>query len=158
MESLSSSSSDDSSIEERTNCSSCTDDPDSNCSPPHRSLATIPRTYRINGDNMDYNVDPRYQRSDNGTKSLHYFQSYAVKDRIDFSHLSSEPPDVSSISKEQLALSVLPSLQDDEAIRNNIIILVARILCDNVPFFQQTWWLLYTCGSMSRYICSIDLP
>ena len=100
------------------------------------------RTYRFNGDNMDYTEIPRHQRSDVGKKSQHYFQSYAVKDRIDFSHLSSKPLDVSKISREQLSLSMLPSSQDDEAIRRNMIVLVARVLCDNIPFFNTPMTVL----------------
>ncbi len=40
--------------------------------------------YKIVFDNIDKNVNPRHMRSDNQTRSLHYVQSYAVKDRINY--------------------------------------------------------------------------
>ena len=63
---------------------------------------------------------------------------YAVKDRIDFSHLST-PPDVSTLSKRELCQSMLPSDDDDMEIRSNISYLVARVLCEHVPYFQHTY-------------------
>lgn len=98
-----------------------------------------PKTYRLNGDNMDYNEVSRYQRSNAGNKSQHFFQYYAVKDRIDFSHLSSKPPDISALSKKELCQSMLPSIDDDVAIKRNISCLVARVLCEYIPFFKHTY-------------------
>ena len=46
--------------------------------------------YKIVFDNIDKNIKPRFMRSDFQTRSLHYVNSYAVKDRIDFSQFSSE--------------------------------------------------------------------
>ncbi len=45
--------------------------------------------YKIVFDNIDKNVKPRYMRSDSQIKSLHYVQSYAVRNRIDFSFQTS---------------------------------------------------------------------
>jgi len=45
------------------------------------------------GDNIDNNAHAFYQRMFHITKSLHYFQSYAVFDTIDFSVLSDKPPE-----------------------------------------------------------------
>ena len=98
-----------------------------------------PKTYRFNGDNMDYTEVKRYQTSEAGNKSQHFFQYYAVKDRIDFSHLSTKPPDVSALSKRQLCQSMLPSESDDATMRRNISFLVARVLCEHIPYFQQTY-------------------
>ena len=98
-----------------------------------------PKTYRLNGDNIDYNIVSRYQRSNAGNKSQHFFQYYAVKDRIDFSHLSNTPPDISALSKKELCQSMLPSVEDDVAITHNIACLVARVLCEYVPFFKHTY-------------------
>ena len=98
-----------------------------------------PKTYRLNGDNIDYNEISRYQRSHSGNKSHHFFQYYAVKDRIDFSHLPTEPPDISALSKKELCQSMLPSRDDDIAIKQNITRLVARVLCEYIPFFKHTY-------------------
>ena len=45
-------------------------------------------TYQLVGDNIDKNVRPRDMRSDHQTRSLHYFHTYAVRDRVDISHFS----------------------------------------------------------------------
>ena len=46
--------------------------------------------YKIVFDNIDKNVAPRFMRNEHQTRSLHYVHSNAVKDRLDFSNLSSE--------------------------------------------------------------------
>ena len=35
------------------------------------------------GDNIDKNVNPRFQRCENRGQSLHYFHGYALRDRVD---------------------------------------------------------------------------
>lgn len=58
-------------------------------------LASFP-TFKIVGDNIDKSVKPT---SEHLAKSLHYFHSYAVRDRTDVSGLSDEAhlPDLESI-------------------------------------------------------------
>ncbi len=41
--------------------------------------------FKVVFDNIDMNVKPRYMRGDFQTRSLHYVNAYAVKDRINFS-------------------------------------------------------------------------
>ena len=48
--------------------------------------------YKLVFDNLDKNVKPRHMRTDNQTKSLHFVQSYATIDRVDFSRYSNEAP------------------------------------------------------------------
>ena len=50
--------------------------------------------YKFLGDNVDGKVIPRFMRSDNRSKGFHYFHQYAVRDRVDMSHLSEEPPSI----------------------------------------------------------------
>ncbi len=45
------------------------------------------RGFHLCGDNLDKNVRRRHMRSDRQTESLHYFYSYGVLNRIDFSAL-----------------------------------------------------------------------
>ncbi len=53
---------------------------------PKRTLScTRLPTFKIVGDNIDKTIRPREMRSDHQTRSLHYFHSYAVRDRIDIS-------------------------------------------------------------------------
>ena len=108
--------------------------------------------YKLYGDNTDKIVHQRYMRSDiHGTISLHYFHSYAIADRIDFSGLSEETQSL-NLDNEALAFMLLPSLEDEEALRKNFKILIARCLYDNVPFFKTTFdgvvnWHIQHCYS-----------
>ena len=67
-----------------------------------------------------------------------FSSTYAVKDCTDFSHLSTEPPDISALSKKELCQSMLPSI-DDVAIKRNITSLVACVLCEYIPFFKHRY-------------------
>ena len=98
--------------------------------------AVILTLYKLYGDNTDKIVHQRYMRSDiHGTISLHYFHSYAIADRIDFFGLFEESMHSQSLNLA-LAFMLLPSLEDEEALRKNFKILIARCLYDNVPFFK----------------------
>ena len=88
---------------------------------------------------MDYTERPSFQSSESGNKSNHFFQSFGVKDRVDFSHLSTQPPDVSALPKDKLCQSMLPSTADNESLLQNFTVLFARVLCDNIPYFQHTY-------------------
>ena len=108
------------------------------------SAANKPRhchtMYRLCGDNIDKTVKQRYMRSDT-TKSgsIHYFHSYAVASRIDFSHLSETTPLLPRVDLHQLATSLLPSPDDDLLIRRNFSTLVSRVLVSNINFFKLTF-------------------
>ena len=74
-------------------------------------------------------------RADHQSQSLHYFNMYAVQDRVDLSHLSNESriidPDEIDFSK------FLPSAEDYKAIIDNFIVLISRILVKHLPHFSQ---------------------
>ena len=46
------------------------------------SLTTPTYSYKLVGDNLDKNIKPRYMRYNRQKKSLHFFNVYAVQDRI----------------------------------------------------------------------------
>ena len=71
--------------------------------------------------------------------SIHYFHSYAVADRVDFSMLSEQVTPTQQQDKKQIAVSLLPVPEDDEAMRDNIIILISRILTENLEFFRLSF-------------------
>ncbi len=93
--------------------------------------------FHLCGDNLDKGIKPRYMRI--GTSkpdSIHYFHSYAVADRIDFTTLSDQVIPTLQRNAKQVALSLLPTPEDDLAIRENICILISRILYENMGFFN----------------------
>ena len=101
---------------------------------------TVP-IYTLCGDNIDKIIRSRYLRTNSNATatSLHYFHFYAVKDRIDFGDLREKAIVCDGADQLQLALSLLPSPEDDEAIRKNICILISRILYNNLGFFKTAF-------------------
>lgn len=87
--------------------------------------------YKLEFDNLDKNVKPRFMRYDSQTVSLHYVQVYAVKDRIDYSIFSSEKPTTMNL------YDVLPTSDDYELLKQNFTVLVSRIIHSHLPFFGE---------------------
>jgi len=77
--------------------------------------------FKLVGDNIDKNIHPSFQRSDNKTDSLHHFHHYAVLDQIDLSDFSE------SIPTAQVDLRQLLVKRDDiSQLENTTIILLSR--------------------------------
>lgn len=94
-------------------------------------------TYSVVGDNLDKSIKPRYNRlQSQGIQLLHYFHHIAIADRIDVSNLSLTPPMPPKIAHEQCARSLLPSTEDDRTLKDNMIILISRILVTNIESFK----------------------
>ena len=93
--------------------------------------------YKLVGDNIDMGVKARYMRVEGShNQSLHYFHSFAVLNRIDFSHLPDVFPHSCLNHPKQLALALLPSKEDDRALTQLFEIHVSRILCTHISFFK----------------------
>ncbi len=74
-------------------------------------------------------------RVDAQAETLHYFNFYAVWDRVDASTLPDKPtlPDRSSIEVED----ILPIPQDHTAITTNFAILIGPVLRKYMPYFSH---------------------
>ncbi len=96
--------------------------------------------YKLVGDNIDKGVKTRYMRKEHyHDQSLHYFHSFAVLNRIDHSDFPDVHPLTCLDHPKRRAVTLLPSAQDDTALRANIGILVSRVLTDHMPFFNLTF-------------------
>ena len=88
-------------------------------------------SFKLVGDNIDKTVRPRHMRVDHQAASLHYFNVYAVQDRISFQHLSNTPrliyPDDVDVNK------FLPTAADSTALIHNFKVLMKRILVHYLP-------------------------
>ena len=108
--------------------------------PPHHAEDLASRSpifgFKLVGDNIDKNVKARYQRQDHQNKSLHYFNSFALQSRIDFSELANVLPATCVNSPHNVCLSLLPSVEDDKALRHHFITLVSHILMTHMQFFK----------------------
>ena len=97
-------------------------------------------SYTLIGDNIDKGVKHRYMRTDkSGLSDIHYFQFYALKDRIDLSDQSEVPPNPNALGQDQLLSMILPSAEDDVALQKNLCIILSRILFNSLDFFKQTF-------------------
>ena len=77
--------------------------------------------FKLIGDNIDKNIRRSFQTIDSTTLSLHYFHTYALLDRVDFSGLSDEPR-TGEIDFNML----IPSKEDVKKMKDIFIILVSR--------------------------------
>ena len=73
-------------------------------------------------------MKPRDQQVDSQNRSLHYVQVYAVRDRVDFSQLSTAPP-----PRDGLVYDILPTTSDYQVLKDNFSILIACILVEHIP-------------------------
>lgn len=107
---------------------------------PHQCIKTPWNGFKVVGDNLDITVRPQSKRVDNKTESLHFFQSFAFRDRIDLSHASEEANPFLKKRVSDLPLDdLLPSLSDDQTLLSNISTLISRVLCDELSFFTMTF-------------------
>ena len=86
--------------------------------------------YKLVGDNLDKTIKPRDMRVDHLPQSLHYFNIYAVLDRVDFRSLSCDTSiiDVAKIDTSKF----LPSAADMEAMIANFSVLISRLLVNHI--------------------------
>ena len=74
-------------------------------------------------------------RLDHQAKTAHYFNSYAVSDRLSASGLEDKPslPDFQSFSEKK----ILPTKADQVSLLDNFVILICRVLKKNFIFFSK---------------------
>lgn len=93
--------------------------------------------FRLCGDNIDKRICRRHLRSDRRNQSVHYFHAYAVENRIDVSELSDISMHISETTTlENAVSSVLPTAGDNTRLRENIAILISRVLFQHLDFFN----------------------
>lgn len=90
--------------------------------------------YKVVGDNVDKKVKPRYMRSDNQSKDLHYFHLYALRDRVDLSRASEDPP---NLNPDPELAELIPADDDIKEITSNFGVLIARQLIQYFPYFEK---------------------
>ena len=103
------------------------------------TVPVIIRGYKIVGDNVDKSINPRYYRTDQLKTDCHYYHLYAVKNRIDFTHLSDQQPHHVPITAARETDKFLPSTSDDEALQTTFKIYVARVLITHCAFFETSF-------------------
>ena len=85
-------------------------------------------------DNIDKTINPSEMRSNTQAKSLHYVHIYATKNRIDFSSYSQVPR---SLNIDNNLYSILPTSEDYTTLKQNLAILVARTIHENILFLER---------------------
>ena len=78
-------------------------------------------------------VKPRYMSQNRQSHSLNYFNSYAVKDRINLSGYCNLKPFIpTNVNFDD----ILPSRTMHPELIKNFTVLISRILVDNLPVFK----------------------
>lgn len=97
-------------------------------------------SFKLVGDNLDKNVKARYMCvGGSHNQSYHFFHSFAVLDRIDFSTLPDVHPHLCLNSPKKRALAILPSIDDDTTLRKFFVTHVSRVLVKHMAFFKLTF-------------------
>ena len=91
--------------------------------------------FKVVIDNIDMNLRPRYQTFERQMKSIHYVNSYAVRDRVDLSSYSSTA--ANSGHNVVPIESLLPDEDDRRNILANFVVLAGRILCESLPALRE---------------------
>ena len=87
--------------------------------------------FKLVGDNIDKTIKPRDMCVESLPQFLHYFNVYAVLDRVDFRSLSA---DMSIIDITKVDTDImLPSEADMEAMIANFSVLISRLLVHHLP-------------------------
>ena len=94
--------------------------------------------FTIVGDNLDMNVHRRHTRIKQQTRSLHYFQTYAVKDRVNLSHLTDDKPQSIPLVEDAVK-KLIPTSNETDSLRDDFIILLAQFLCDYLTYFKDNF-------------------
>ena len=89
------------------------------------------------GDNIDWTIHPRFVRIDQQTQSIHYFNCYTIKDRVDLSSLSDVPPS-SQPSMSEVISKVFPNAHEESVMHADFAVLLARMLCTHLSYFKET--------------------
>ena len=95
--------------------------------------------FTLVGDNLDMNVERRHIRIDRQKHSLHYFQAYAVRDRVDLSSISDNPPNYTQIRVDDVVQKLKPTEAETESLINDCVVLMARTMCEYVLFFKDNF-------------------
>ena len=88
--------------------------------------------FKIVMDNLDMNIRPRYQTFERQTKSIHYVNSYALRDRVDLSQFQNVDHNP-ELDPEILYNAILPTDNDHQVLMANFAILAGRILAEVIP-------------------------
>lgn len=118
-----------------TESSSSSFDPDDFLDHDDVTLEPALKTYKLVGDNVDKHVHPRDMRLDHQSRSFHYFQTYAVRDRVDLTDISDVKviPDTKDIKLDL----ILPTSNDKKQLLSNYGILFTRVLKKCMPWFAK---------------------
>ena len=96
--------------------------------------------FKLVGDNVDGTQKARFFRTGGcHDQTYHYFHSYGVLNRIDHSEYPDVHPDVCLDSPLRRARVLLPSKEDDIALRDEFVTQFTRVLADHMPYFKHTF-------------------
>jgi len=90
-------------------------------------------SFKLVGDNIDKDVNPRHMHVYHQTRSLNYFNTFAVQDRIPTFDLPEQCVDHLSLTMHDF----LPSAEDYTKLQSHFTFLVSRIMCSDMEYFNK---------------------
>ena len=84
-------------------------------------------------------------------------QLLCSEDRSDFIHMKEEPITSEQSDIKQVAFSLLPTLEDNTALQNNICVIMSPVPYNDIPYFKNTrlmGWLTGTYVMTTTRRCS----
>ena len=91
--------------------------------------------FQIVGDNVDVHVNVRHETMAKKAKDMHWFQIYAVKNRVSGEHLPNSTHIRSVLSVPNSVF--IPTVEDCLLLRSHLIIICSRILLKYCSFFEK---------------------
>lgn len=69
---------------------------------------------------------------------MHFYHSYAVRDRVSITGLSDTTPNLRNTSLISIPVDqVLPTASDEQTMKHNFSLLISRILVDHLKHFSE---------------------
>jgi len=91
-------------------------------------------SYQIIGDNVDLHQRTPHQSMKRKDKDHHWFQMYAVRDRVTGRDLPNNAP-IADVTKVPLQ-TFLPSVEECNHIREEFGVLIARVIVEKLEYFS----------------------
>jgi hypothetical protein len=109
-------------------------------------------SFQIIGDNVDVHQKPRYMTTDVKARDFHWFQIYAVKNRVNADLSSGQQ--VGSFEHATHDMFI-PTENDSSVVKKELIVLVLRVLVQCVPCLRIFQDLVpsHICHNFSKEMC-----
>lgn len=101
----------------------------------NEEICDVTKKYDLVADNLDFEQRPTIYSSSKDTKSIHGFCMIGIEERVKGENLDNEEQIQSVLDLPNI--SFLPSIEDHQALRKELIVLILRVLIKYCKWFKQ---------------------